>query len=96
MYNLKPVGKYMFEVCQTGPCMLNGSDDIIKYIGEKLGIRPGETSNDGLFTLKTVECLGACGYAPMMQMGKDYREHLTKEKIDSIIEESRRTAVSQN
>jgi NADH-quinone oxidoreductase subunit E len=96
MYNLKPVGKYMFEVCQTGPCMLNGSDDIIKYIGEKLDIKPGETSNDGMFTLKTVECLGACGYAPMMQMGKDYREHLTKEKIDSIIEESRRTAVSQN
>ncbi|HEU4609058.1 MAG TPA: NAD(P)H-dependent oxidoreductase subunit E, partial [Chitinophagaceae bacterium] len=55
MYNLKPVGKYMFEVCQTGPCMLRGSDDIIKYIGEKLNIKPGETSADGLFTLKTVE-----------------------------------------
>ena len=80
MYNLKPVGKYMFEVCQTGPCMLNGSDDIIDYISEKLGIKPGETTNDGLFTLKTVECLGACGYAPMMQLGKTYREHLTKEK----------------
>ena len=58
MYNLKPVGKYMFEVCQTGPCMLNGSDDIIKYIEEKLGIKPGETTADGMFTLKTVECLG--------------------------------------
>jgi NADH-quinone oxidoreductase subunit E len=68
MYNLKPVGKYMFEVCQTGPCMLNGSDDIIKYIYDKLGIKPGETTEDGMFTLKTVECLGACGYAPMMQM----------------------------
>jgi NADH-quinone oxidoreductase subunit E len=87
MYNLKPVGKYIFEVCQTGPCMLNGSDDIISYIREKLGIGPGETTNDGLFTLKTVECLGACGYAPMMQFGKTYREHLTKEKIDNIIEE---------
>src|SRR5690606_10803587 len=76
MYNLKPVGKYMFEVCQTGPCMLKGSDDIIKYIGEKLGIKPGETTSDGMFTLKTVECLGACGYAPMMQLGKTYREHL--------------------
>src|SRR5215208_241548 len=53
MYNLKPVGKYMFEVCQTGPCMLNGSDDIIQYIYDKLGIKPGETTNDGLFTLKT-------------------------------------------
>jgi len=89
MYNLKPVGKYMFEVCQTGPCMINGSDDIIAYIGEKLNIKPGETTTDGLFTLKAVECLGACGYAPMMQMGKFYKEHLTKEKVDAIIEECR-------
>jgi NADH-quinone oxidoreductase subunit E len=96
MYNLKPVGRYMFEVCQTGPCMLNGSDDIIKYIFEKLGIRPGETTNDGMFSLKAVECLGACGYAPIMQMGKNYREHLTKEKIDSIINECRENAVRQN
>ena len=87
MYNLKPVGRYMFEVCQTGPCMINGSDSIIKYIGEKLGIKPGETTKDGMFTLKTVECLGACGYAPMMQLGKTYREHLTKEKVDQVIEE---------
>ncbi|MER3498056.1 MAG: NAD(P)H-dependent oxidoreductase subunit E [Chitinophagaceae bacterium] len=96
MYNLKPVGKYMFEVCQTGPCMLNGSDDIIKYIGDKLGIKPGETTADGMFTLKTVECLGACGYAPMMQMGKTYREHLTKEKVDQIIDECRKTAAQNN
>jgi NADH-quinone oxidoreductase subunit E len=96
MYNLKPVGKYMFEVCQTGPCMLNGSDDIIKYIYDKLGIKPGETSEDGMFTLKTVECLGACGYAPMMQMGKDYREHLTKEKVDAIIAECRNNAAAKN
>jgi NADH-quinone oxidoreductase subunit E len=96
MYNLKPVGKYMFEVCQTGPCMLNGSDDIIAYIEEKLGIKPGETTNDGMFTLKTVECLGACGYAPMMQLGKFYREHLTKEKIDQIIDECRNKTASLN
>lgn len=91
MYNLKPVGKYMFEVCQTGPCMLNGSDDIIAYIKQKLNIGIGETTADGMFTLKTVECLGACGYAPMMQLGKHYREHLTKEKVDAIIEECRST-----
>ncbi len=96
MYNLKPVGKYMFEVCHTGPCMINGSDDIIKYIGEKLSIKPGETTADGLFTLKTVECLGACGYAPMMQLGKHYREHLTKEKVDEIVDECRTIAASQN
>ncbi len=89
MYNLKPVGKYMFEVCQTGPCMVNGSDNIIAYIKEKLNINVGETTADGMFTLKTVECLGACGYAPLMQLGKNYREHLTKEKVDTIIEECR-------
>jgi NADH-quinone oxidoreductase subunit E len=96
MYNLKPVGRYMFEVCQTGPCMLNGSDDIIAYIGATLGIRPGETTSDGMFTLKTVECLGACGYAPMMQLGKHYREHLTREKVDAIIEECRNSAAANN
>lgn len=96
MYNLKPVGKYMFEVCQTGPCMLNGSDDIVAYIHEKLGIKPGETTADGMFTLKTVECLGACGYAPMMQLGKHYREHLTKEKVDAVIEECRKNVVLNN
>ena len=96
MYNLKPVGRYLFEVCQTGPCMLNGSDNIIKYIFEKLGIKPGETTSDGMFTLKTVECLGACGYAPMMQLGKNFREHLTKEKVDAIIEECRKNAAERN
>ena len=96
MYNLKPVGKYVFEVCQTGPCMLNGSDNIIAYIKEKLNIGIGETTKDGLFTLKLVECLGACGYAPMMQMGKYYKEHLTPEKVDGIIEECRRMAAQNN
>ena len=89
MYNLIPVGKYMCEVCQTCPCMLKGSDDIIAYIKQKLNIEVGGTTEDGLFTLKTVECLGACGYAPMMQLGSHYREHLTKEKVDAIIEDLR-------
>ena len=96
MYNLKPVGKYVFEVCQTGPCMIQGSDDIIAYIEERLNIKPGETTEDGLFTLKTAECLGACGYAPMMQLGKFFREHLTPEKVDAIIEECRQTAATNN
>jgi len=96
MYNLKPVGRYMFEVCQTGPCMLRGSDDIVAYIRSKLGINVGETTPDGLFTLKTVECLGACGYAPMMQLGKHFREHLTPEKVDAIIEECRKMAATNN
>ncbi|HEX8334312.1 MAG TPA: NAD(P)H-dependent oxidoreductase subunit E [Segetibacter sp.] len=96
MYNLKPVGKHMFEVCHTGPCMVRGSDKIIEYIEEKLNIRVGETTEDGMFTLKTVECLGACGYAPMMQLGRNYREHLTPEKVDAIIEECRNFAASNN
>jgi NADH-quinone oxidoreductase subunit E len=86
-FNLQPVGKYVMEVCQTGPCMVEGADNIIDYIKEKLNIGVGQTSADGRFTLKTVECLGACGYAPMMQLGEHYREHLTKEKIDQMIQE---------
>ncbi len=96
MYNTKPVGKYVFEVCQTGPCMIEGSNEIIAYIKEKLNINVGETTQDGMFTLKAVECLGACGYAPMMQLGKHYKEHLTKEKIDAIIEECRKNATINN
>ncbi len=96
MYNLKPVGKYLFEVCHTGPCMVSGSDNIVDYIKQKLNIGVGETTTDGLFTLKTVECLGACGYAPMMQLGKTYREHLTKEKVDAIVDECRKAAATNN
>lgn len=96
MFNLKPVGTYVFEVCRTGPCMLNGSDEIIEYIKDKLGIQEGETTPDGLFTLKPAECLGACGYAPMMQLGKFYKEHLTKEKVDQIIDECRKNAAIKN
>jgi len=90
MFNLNPVGKYVLEVCQTGPCMLNGSDKIISHIKQKLNIKDGETTADGLFTLKPTECLGACGYAPMMQLGKTYRENLTVEKVDELLEELRK------
>ena len=96
MYNTDPVGKFVFEVCQTGPCMINGSDDIIAYIKKRLNIEVNQTTKDGLFTLKTVECLGACGYAPMMQLGKIYKEHLTKEKVDQIIEECTAKAAANN
>jgi NADH-quinone oxidoreductase subunit E len=96
MFNLKPVGRYVFEVCQTGPCMLKGSDNIIEYIKKKLEINVGETTKDGMFTLKTVECLGACGYAPMMQLGKYYKEHLTPEKVDQIIDECRKNSERNN
>jgi NADH-quinone oxidoreductase subunit E len=76
--------------------MLRGSDQIIDYIKKKLDIGVGETTKDGMFTLKTVECLGACGYAPMMQMGKYYKEHLTSEKIDQIVEECRKNSERNN
>jgi len=85
MYNLQPVGKVLLEVCQTGPCCLVGAEKIIKYIEDKLNIKPGQTTEDGLFTLKTVECLGACGYAPMLQIGETFYEHLTEEKVDLLI-----------
>jgi len=92
MFNMKPVGKYVLEVCRTGPCMLRGSDQIIDHIKNKLNIKEGGTSEDGLFTLKPAECLGACGYAPMMQLGKTFREHLTTEKVDNILDELRAAA----
>jgi NADH-quinone oxidoreductase subunit E len=76
--------------------MLNGSDEIIEHIKQELKINPGETTPDGMFTLKTVECLGACGYAPMMQMGNNYREHLTKTRVNEIIAECRAKASANN
>ncbi|UYW01228.1 NAD(P)H-dependent oxidoreductase subunit E [Flavobacterium agricola] len=87
MYNQKPVGKYMFEFCSTSCCMLRGSDDLIDYTCVKLGIQPGQTTPDGMFSVAAVQCLGACGYAPMMQIGDYYHEHLTPQKIDQIIED---------
>jgi NADH-quinone oxidoreductase subunit E len=86
MYNLEPVGKCLIEVCQTGPCWLRGSDDIVEHLEKKLGIKVGETTSDGMFTLKTVECLGSCGTAPMLQCGADYHENLTNEKVDTLLD----------
>jgi NADH-quinone oxidoreductase subunit E len=85
MYNLKPVGKCVLEVCQTSSCWLNGAEDIVKYIEKKLSIKVGETSKDGMFTLKVAECLGSCGTAPMMQCGASFHENLTYEKVDKIL-----------
>ncbi len=85
MYNQKPIGKYMFEFCQTSPCCLNGAENLMDYTCEKLGINLGETTEDGNFTVVGVECLGACGYAPMMQLGDFYKEHLNEAKIDQLI-----------
>ena len=89
MYNLKPVGKCTLEVCQTSSCWLNGAEDIVRYIEKKLSIKVGETTKDGMFTLKVAECLGSCGTAPMLQCGASFHENLTFEKVDSIIEKYR-------
>jgi len=86
MFNTEPVGKCLIEVCQTGPCYLRGAEDIVEHIEKKLNIKVGETSADGVFTLKTVECLGSCGTAPMLQCGADYYENLTTDKVDALLE----------
>ncbi len=86
MYNLKPVGKCVLEVCQTSSCWLNGAEDIVKYIEKKLNIKVGETTKDGMFTLKVAECLGSCGTAPMLQCGASYHENLTYDKVDKLLE----------
>ena len=86
MFNLKPVGKCVLEVCHTGPCAINGGEALVEYLSKKLNIKVGETTSDGMFTLKAVECLGSCGTAPMLQCGKDYFENLTDEKVDAMLE----------
>ncbi len=86
MYELKPVGRHKICVCTNLSCMLNGSDRVVEHLEKRTGIRLGETTPDRRFTLKAVECLGACAGAPMMQIGRQYHEHLTPEKIDSILD----------
>lgn len=89
MYNLKPVGKCVLEVCRTVPCWLNGAEELVSYLEKKLSIKVGETTKDGMFTIKTVECLGSCGTAPMLQCGASYHENLTNEKTDLLLEKLR-------
>ncbi|MDF3054760.1 MAG: dehydrogenase [Gammaproteobacteria bacterium] len=87
MYNLQPVGKHRIAVCNNISCMLNGSEDVIKHLEDRLGIQHGETTADGCFTLKETECLAACVQAPVLQINdKDYYENLTPEKIDALLE----------
>lgn len=95
MYNLQPVGKYVLEFCHTGPCAIQGAERLVAYTQKKLGIKTGETTADGLFTLKEVECLGACGYAPMMQVGEFFHERLTEDKMDRFIEDCRAGKISK-
>lgn len=86
MFNLRPVGRHHIQICKTLSCKIMGEPNITEHICNKLGIHPGETTEDGKFTLSLVECLGSCGTAPMMQIGFDYHEDLTTEKVDKILD----------
>lgn len=94
MFNRRPIGKFMFEFCQTSSCCLRGAENLMDYTCEKLGVKLGEITPDGLFEVKGVECLGACGYAPMLQLGDFYQENLTKEKIDQLIDDCKNNKIS--
>src|ERR1700744_3128012 len=87
MYFMRPQGKYVLEVCRTGPCCLVGAEKIMDYIEQKLGVKEGEVTTDGLFSWRGVECLAACGFAPVLQIGPEYTfyENLTPEKVDKLI-----------
>ena len=89
MFNQRPIGKYMFEFCQTSPCCLRGVENLMDYTCDKLGVKVGEPTADGMFEVRGVECLGASGYAPMMQLGDFFQENLTKDKIDQLIADCR-------
>jgi NADH-quinone oxidoreductase subunit E len=85
MYNLAPVGKHLVQLCTTTPCWLRGSDGIVKACEKHLGVHVGETTEDGLFTLMEVECLGACVNAPMVQINDDFYEDLTPENMTAVL-----------
>ncbi len=87
MFNLRPVGRHHIQICKTLSCKIMGEPEITEHICSKLGIKPGETTEDGKFTVTMVECLGSCGTAPMMQIGYDFHEDLTVEKVDKILED---------
>jgi NADH-quinone oxidoreductase subunit E len=86
MYNRKPVGKYHVQICRNISCSLLGAEHLIAHVSRKLGVKPGETTPDGKFTLTKVECLGSCGTAPVMQVNDDYHENLNEARIDAILD----------
>lgn len=94
MYFLQPKGKYVLEVCRTGPCCLVGAERIMDHISNKLGVREGEVTEDGMFSWRGVECMAACGGGPVLQIGPEYTfyENLTEESVDNLIEELRKKA----
>ncbi|OGW17712.1 MAG: hypothetical protein A3G93_02045 [Nitrospinae bacterium RIFCSPLOWO2_12_FULL_45_22] len=85
LYNKKPVGKYLIQVCANLSCSLMGADNLIRYLKDRLGVQVGETTPDNKFTLVTVQCLGSCGTAPMMQINDQYYEKLDEARIEQIL-----------
>jgi NADH-quinone oxidoreductase E subunit len=94
MINVEPVGRYHIQICKTLSCKIMGEPKITEHVCKRLGIKPGETTPDGRFTVSLVECLGSCGTAPMMQIGFDYYENLTTEKVDELIEKCKGDVLS--
>ena len=86
MLYTKPQGRHIIQVCQTLSCSLNGADALVDHVTDKCGIKPGETTEDGRFTLMKVECLGSCGTAPVVQINKEYYEGLSQKLIDELLE----------
>ncbi|MBD3258035.1 NADH-quinone oxidoreductase subunit NuoE [candidate division GN15 bacterium] len=95
MFPKQPVGKYLIQVCHNISCALMGADSLVEYLESKLGIQKGETTSDNLFTLISVECLGSCATAPMMQINQDYYENLTPESVDKILDDLRAQAAAE-
>jgi NADH-quinone oxidoreductase subunit E len=87
MFHLNPVGKYVLSVCNNISCSLRGANQVLEHLQNRLNIKVGDTTEDGLYTIKTVECMAACGGAPMLEVNKTYFENLTEEKIDQILSE---------
>lgn len=94
MFNQKPVAKYMLEFCRTACCSIRGGEDLMDYTCSKLGVKQGQITPDGMFSVVGVECLGACGFGPMLQLGDNYHENLTPEKIDTLIEDCKEGKVN--
>jgi NADH-quinone oxidoreductase subunit E len=94
MYFMRPQGKFVLEVCRTGPCCIVGAEKIMDHIEAKLGVKEGDVTPDGLFSWRGVECLAACGYGPVLQIGPEYTfyENLTNESVDKLIDELKQKA----
>jgi NADH-quinone oxidoreductase subunit E len=86
MFRRKPIGRWHLQFCHNISCSMNGAESLLHYVEKKIGIKPGETTPDGRFTLDHVECLGSCGTAPMMMVNEAYHENLTRERVDELLE----------